>query len=535
MTDLPDKNGGAAGAAYVPGAVWTPRFNPWLITMAVMLATFMEILDTSVATVALPHIAGSLSATVDESTWVLTSYLISNAVVLPSSNWLGNYFGRKNYLLFSIALFTAASILCGLATSLPMLVIARVIQGAAGGGLQPVAQAILLESFPKVKRGAAMAAYGMGIIVAPLMGPVVGGWITDSYSWRWIFYINVPVGIIALLMIEAFVEDPPYIGRHRTSRIDLIGFGFLAIWLATLQVVLDKGQEVDWFSAHWLRWFVAISAMAMIAFVVRELKTDAPLVSLRVLRDRNLAVGTFLIGLIGVVIYGTTSLMPLFLQDLLGFPALQSGLTVAPRGIGAIVSMIIAAQLVGRVDSRLLIAIGIVIRAASLFMLGDLTLSVGMANVIWPNIVNGFANGFLFVPLTTTTMQTLPNEWMGGGTALYNLMRNVGASIGISIVTTMLVRDAQRHQAIMVSNVTPYSEATRNWLHSVTGLLATHGSAATASQQALDMLNRTVVQQANLWAYVDDFRLLAYLTLLCIPFLFLFKGSGKHKRHVDVH
>ncbi|HLI64009.1 MAG TPA: DHA2 family efflux MFS transporter permease subunit, partial [Terriglobales bacterium] len=394
MSDVRKKNETPKGVAAAATSEWTPSFNPWLIATSVMLATFMEVLDTSVATVALPHIAGSLSATVDESTWVLTSYLISNAIVLPSSNWLGNFFGRKNYLLFSVALFTASSGLCGLATSLPMLVAARVIQGAAGGGLQPVAQAILLESFPKEKRGPAMAAYGMGIIVAPLLGPVVGGWITDSYSWRWIFYINLPVGFVALLMISMFVEDPPYIGRHRTSRIDLIGLGFLAIWLATLQVVLDKGQEVDWFSAEWLRWFVLVSVLAMIAFVIRELSTDSPLVSLRVLKDRNLAVGTFLIGLIGVVIYGTTALMPLFLQDLLGYPALQSGIAVAPRGIGAILSMLIAALLVGRVDSRLLITFGIFIRAVSLFMLGSLTLSVSMTNVIWPNVINGFANGF---------------------------------------------------------------------------------------------------------------------------------------------
>ncbi len=535
MADFPGKNETSVEAYKATDTAWTPSFSPWLIAAAVMLATFMEVLDTSVATVALPHIAGSLSATLDESTWVLTSYLISNAIVLPSSNWLGNFFGRKNYLLFSVALFTASSALCGLASSLPMLVVARVIQGAAGGGLQPVAQAILLESFPKEKRGAAMAAYGMGIIVAPLLGPVAGGWITDSYSWRWIFYINLPVGFLALVMISMFVEDPPYIGRHRTSRIDLLGLGFLAIWLATLQVVLDKGQEVDWFGAQWLRWFVVVSAVAMVAFVIRELRTDAPLVSLRVLKDRNLAVGTFLIGLIGVVIYGTTALMPLFLQDLLGYSALQSGITVAPRGIGAIVSMMIAAWLVGRVDSRLLITFGILIRAASLFMLGDLSLSVGMTNVVWPNLVNGFANGFLFVPLTTTTMQTLPKEWMGGGTALYNLMRNVGASFGISMVTTMLARDGQRHQALMIGNVTPYSNATRNWLHSVTAFLSMHSNAETARQQALDMLYHTIVQQANLWAYIDDFRLLGYLTLICIPFLFLFKGSGKYRRQTGVH
>ena len=338
---------------------WRPRYNPWLVAASVMLATFMEVLDTSVASVALPHIAGSLSADVDEATWVLTGYLISNAIVLPSTGWLSNYFGRKHYQMISIGVFAAASALCGAATTLPMLVIARVIQGAAGGGLQPVSQAVLLESFPREKHGQAMAVYGLGIILAPLIGPTLGGWITDAYSWRWVFYINIPVSIAAMMMIQAFVEDPPYARRERNLPIDYVGFGFLALWLGLFQVVLDKGQEADWFGSSWVSWFVALSAVSMVGFIVRELRTDHPLVDLRVLRDRNLAVGTFLIGLIGIVIYGTTTLLPLFLQDLLGYTAYNSGLAVSPRGIGALVSLLLAGRLVGKVDSRLLIAVGI--------------------------------------------------------------------------------------------------------------------------------------------------------------------------------
>ena len=504
-------------------AEWRPSFNPWLIAVSVMLATFMEVLDTSVATVALPHIAGTLSATTDEATWVLTSYLISNAIVLPTSGWLGNRFGRRRYQLASVLVFTLASMLCGASTSLGMLIAARVVQGAAGGGLQPVSQAVLLESFPPRRRGAAMAAYGMGIIVAPLVGPLLGGWLTDNYSWRWIFYVNVPIGLLALFMINRFVEDPPYIKRSAASAIDYVGLGFLAVWLAALQVMLDKGQEADWFGAVWVRWFAVVAVVFLVAFIVRELRTDDPIVDLRVLRNRNLAVGTFLIGLIGVVIYGTTALLPLFLQELLGYPALQSGIAVAPRGIGAILSMIIAARLVGRIDSRVLVSVGIVIRAASLFMLGNLSLSAGMSNIVWPNIVNGFANGFLFVPLTTMTMETLPQDLIGHGTGLYNLLRNVGASFGISMVATMLARDAQKHQAIMVGDMNPYNPAYSQML-----LQLQHSLAITA-RQAVDMAYGILVKQATLLAYVDDFRLLAFLTLFCLPFVLLFQRSRLRK------
>ncbi len=502
-----------------------------------MLATFMEVLDTSVATVSLPHIAGSLSATRDESTWVLTSYLISNAIVLPSSGWLSNLLGRKRYQLWSVAVFTLASMWCGAATSLGMLVAARVLQGAAGGGLQPVSQAVLLESFPVNKRGQAMAVYGMGIIVSPLLGPLMGGWITDNYTWRWIFYINVPVGILALIMIHTFVEDPPWIG-HGNGRgdgqgsawhVDYMGFGFLAIALTATQVVLDKGQEADWFGAVWVRWFVGIAIVTFIVFVVRELRSSSPIVNLRVLADRNLATGTFLIGLLGIIIYGTTAILPLFLQDLIGYTAFDSGFAVAPRGIGAILSMLTAGRLIGRVDERLLIAIGVVIRAVSLFMLGDLNLSMSMSTVVWPNIINGFANGFLFVPLTTLTVKTLPNELMGAGTGLYNLLRNLGGSLGISLVTTLLTRGAQAHQSMMVGNLTGSNPAYWNSLQQLSGFFSEQRGAGSASRLAMGSIYRSMVQQATLASYIDVFRLLAYLSLLCIPFLIFFRNPGPRR------
>jgi MFS transporter, DHA2 family, multidrug resistance protein len=514
-------------AASATFETWRPSHNAWLIAASVMLATFMEVLDTSVATVSLPHIAGSLSATTDESTWVLTSYLISNAIILPTSGWLSNRLGRKRYQLFSVTLFTLASMACGAATSLGMLIAARVIQGAAGGGLQPVSQAVLLESFPVEKRGQAMAAYGMGIIVSPLIGPLIGGAITDNYTWRWIFYINVPIGILALLMISTFVEDPPYIRRIPGMRIDYIGFGLLAISLTCIQVVLDKGQEADWFGSVWVRWFVAIFAVAIVAFIVHELTVRHPIVNLRVLANRNLATGTFLIGLLGVIIYGTTAILPLFLQDLIGYTAYDSGFAVAPRGVGAIVSMLIAGRLIGRVDERLLITIGVIIRGISLFMLGDLNLTMSMSSVVWPNIVNGFANGFLFVPLTTLSVKTLPNELMGAGTGLYNLLRNLGGSLGISMVTTLLTRSEQAHQDMLVASLNSGNPVYPSSIQQFSHFFALHNGPAAGASMALGFIYRNLIQQATLAAYIDDFRLLAYLSLLCLPFLLFFRNTGK--------
>src|SRR5438270_747224 len=440
-----------AGAVVKPSAQkeWTPSFNPWLIAAAVMLATFMEVLDTSVANVALPHIAGNLSATPEESTWVLTSYLVSNAIILPATNWLGRYFGRKNFLIFCIVIFTASSAFCGAAASLGMLIVARILQGAGGGALQPIAQAVLLESFPPEKRGSAMAVFGMGIVVAPIIGPTLGGWITDNYSWRWIFYINVPVGALAVFMANTFVEDPPYIKNQRPGRIDYVGFGLMAVGLATLQLVLDKGQEEDWFHSPLITLAVVFAVATIIAFIIWELRAKEPIVNLRILTNRNFAVGTMLMTIMGIVIYGTIALLPLFLQTMLGYPAVQSGMAVSPRGIGSIISMIIIGRLVGRIDSRYLIMFGFTVLAFSTYLFSDINLQISMGSIVWPSIISGLAMGFVFVPLTTAAMGTLANEQMGNASGVFNLMRNTGGSIGIAAMTTLLARGAQIHQAAL--------------------------------------------------------------------------------------
>ncbi len=488
-----------------------------------MAATFMEILDTSVANVALPHIAGNLSATTEEATWVLTSYLVSNAIVLPITGWLGMYFGRKRLLTICICLFTFASVLCGMAPNLGFLIVARILQGTGGGALIPVSQAVLLESFPPEKRGVAMAPFGMGVIVAPILGPTLGGWITDNYSWRWIFYINLPVGIFAALMAQAFVEDPPYIKHAKIERIDFAGFALLALWLGTLQVILDKGQQEDWFASEWIRWFAAISAISCVAFVVRELRTRHPIVDLRVLKNRNFGAGVLMITTLGAVLYGTTAALPIFLQTLMGYPALESGLALSPRGLGAFVTTFIVGQLVGRVRNRILITIGFSLLAVSSFWLGHINLQAGLWNVIWPSVLNGIAISFIFTPLTTAAVGHLQQYQMANATGIYNLMRNLGGSFGIALVSTLIVRRAQVHQALMVGHLTPFDPVYVERLAGAAQALAPLSGSVLAQSQAQGLIYETLKNQASLWAFVENFRLFGILCLCCLPLVLLFK------------
>ena len=508
------------------GPEWRPRHNPWLIALSVMLGTFMEVLDTSVANVALPHIAGSLSATPEEATWVLTSYLVSNAIILPTTAWLSSVFGRKRFLLTCITIFTLSSAVCGAATSLGMLIVARVLQGVGGGALQPIAQAVLMESFPPVRRGVAMATFSMGIIVAPILGPTLGGWITDQYTWRWVFYINLPIGLLALLLVFWFIEDPPYLERSRLRRMDYLGFGFMSLGLGALQIMLDKGQEDDWFSSPRIRVLALVAVAALVAFVIRELLTDEPIVNFSVLRERNFAVGTVLITMLGVVLYGTTAMLPLFLQTLLGYTALDSGMAVSPRGLGAMFSAFVVGRLIGIVDSRLLLALGFGALGFSGWMYSHLTLDIAMRNVVVANIINGAATGLIFVPLSTTALGLVPRERMGNATGIYNLMRNIGAGVGISMMTTLLARRAQVHQVALASHITPYDPVVQDWLRTARRALGAHGNPFTASAQALGVLYAAVVRQATLLAFLDNFRLITLAALLCLPLLLLFRRTG---------
>ena len=518
-----------SAAAPAIAAEWRPRFNPWLIAIPVMLATFMVILDTSIVVVALPYIAGNLGATQDESTWVLTSYLVANAIILPASAWLSSFFGRKNFLIVCTIVFTVASATCGLAASMPMLVIARVLQGLGGGAMQPLSQAILLESFPPTQRGTATALFGLGVVVAPIIGPTLGGFLTDQYSWRWTFYINLPVGIIAAALMLMMIEDPPYIRAARPRRIDAAGFAFMAIFLATLQVVLDKGQDADWFSAIWLRWFAAICAASLIAFIVRELVIEHPIVDLRVFGNRNFAVSAVLFGLFGLSIYALITLQPLFLQSLLGYPAFDAGLSVTPRGVGALAALLLVGAIAEKVNPKILVGIGFALTALASFLLSRLTLQISMSSVVIANVLSGLGTSFIFVPLTTLAIGTLRNEQIGNATGIQNLVRNVGGSIGLSYVSTMLQRYAQAHQALMVGHLSQVSPQFQAQLARLQGAFERGFTAPDAYLKAQGMLYRLLLQQSQYWAFVDLFFVVAVLSALCVLVIPIFR------RPVAVH
>jgi MFS transporter, DHA2 family, multidrug resistance protein len=507
---------------------WCPDCNPYLIAAAVMLPTFMEVLDTAIASVALPHIAGSLSATTDEATWVLTSYLVANAVVLPASGWFALRFGRRRFLLVCIVIFTVSSFACGAATSLGMILIARAVQGAGGGALQPLSQATLLESFPPAKRGVAMALFGLGVVVAPVLGPTLGGWLTDQYSWRWAFYINIPVGILAVVMISRFVKDPPYIANAKPGRIDSIGLGLLAIWLACLQIILDKGQEDDWFGAIWIRWAFVILIIGFVAFLIRELTVKKPLVKLDVFKNRNFAWGCVLIALFGAAIYGLVTILPLFYQTVLGYTASAAGIAVSPRGLGAIVIMPLVGMVTSKMDNRWLVAAGFIIFTIASFWMAQLTVQISQWSLVWSIVISGAGSGLVFVPLSTITMATLRNEQIGNASGLYNLLRNIGGSVGISLVETLISRHTQIHRV----DFSRYFTASR-LLHHHTGLrlgeTLYHVGPHIMRLKQYAMAANYLDAQATVYSYVDVLRYIAVLCLICAPLIFAVRPAKAKK------
>jgi DHA2 family multidrug resistance protein len=491
----------------------------------------MEVLDTSIANVALPHIAGNLSASTDEATWVLTSYLVANAIVLSASAWLSTFFGRKRYLAFSVTLFVISSALCGMAQTLPQLILARVLQGIGGGGLQPLAQAIMLECFPPEERGVAMAAYGMGIVVMPIIGPTLGGWITDNFSWRWIFYINLPIGIAGLMMQQVFVEDPPWIVRNLKASIDYVGFGLMAVGIGVLQIVLDKGQEADWFGSTWICWASAVSVACLAVFVWWELRDKHPILNLRLLKNRNFATATVLIAILGAVLYGSTAILPIFMQSLMGYTALTSGLAMTPRGIGSFLSMLTVGRIVKKVDNRLLLMCGFVGLGCATYLLSLLNLDISPSNISWPLVMSGFCMGFIFVPLTTLAVATLRQDEIQQATGLYSLLRNLGASVGISVMIAMQSRVAQTHQAILASHLTPYDFAYRQNMGRI--ISAFHGLAPQAAQgMSIGVVYTQLIRQATLLSYMDAFRWMALICVSCAPLAWILRKGRKPEGHV---
>ncbi len=510
--------------------------NPWLIATTVMLSTILEVLDTSIVNVSLPHIAGSLAATIDQSTWVLTSYLVANAIVLPITGWLGNYFGRKRLLMVAVSGFTISSMLCGLAPTLPLLVLFRVLQGAFGGSLQPISQAVLLETFPPEKRGQAMAVWGMGIVVAPILGPMLGGYLTDTLSWRWDFFINVPIGIVAVAMTYMFIFDPPYI-RRLSSKVDAWGLGLLAVGIAALQIVLDKGQELDWFGSHFIVALTAVALIGLAVFIVRELLTDHPIVNLRVFQNRTYSTGVLLMTVLGFVLYGSLVLLPLFLQTLLGYTAFQAGLWTGARGIGSLIFMPLCGILLGRRwSTRGLLMAGLLVGSMALFVLSSFNLAINPWDVFWQQIMQGSGLAFIFVPLTTATMDPIPNQDMGNATSLFNLLRNVGGSVGIAVTDFLVAQREQFHQERLGSRLTANTPAVQQMLAALKARFMAQGvDAYTATRQAMAMLYGTLRQQAALLSYRDEFYLLAILFLLISPLVWIMRkprtGGGPAGMH----
>lgn len=497
-----------------------PAVNPWIVAISVMFGTFMEVLDTTVVNVSLPHIAGSMSASVEEATWVLTSYLVANAIILPITGWLSSRFGRKNLLMASVVGFTASSFMCGLAPNLTLLIVFRILQGASGGCLQPLSQAVLLEAFPPDQRGKAMGFWGLGIVVAPVLGPVLGGWLTDNYSWRWVFYINIPIGILTIVMTKMFIFDPPYLKRAKGG-IDYWGIGMLAVWIGALQVFLDKGQQEDWFSSSFIRWLVAIAGFGLLAFLVREFTAGKPVVNLRVFRDRTFSTGVFLMTIVGFVLYGSLVLLPIWLQTLLGYPSLQAGIALAPRGLGSMIGMPLVGTLIGKFDPRKMLATGLFVGAFTLFKFSKLNLEAGYWDFFWPQFIQGLGLAMLFVPLTTITMSQISRQAMGNATSLFNLMRNLGGSFGIAAVTTLNFRFTQKFTSQLGEHVTPYNPPAA---HLLERLRSTGGSDPIVTVFGM------VQRQAAMSAFIEMFLILAVVFLGIIPLILIMKRPSKGAR-----
>lgn len=504
------------------------RANPWLIAITVTLATFMEILDTSAANVALPHIAGGLSASVDESSWVLTSYLAANAIVLPMTGWLTTLFGRKNFYITCVALFTGSSFLCGIAPTLPTLIVFRCFQGASGGALQPISQAILMETFSAERQGTAMSIYGMAAVLAPTLGPTLGGWITDNASWRWIFFINLPIGLLSIMLTSLLVHDPPYLVRRKLGeqRIDFVGFGLLATGLASLQIFLDKGQEDDWFGSHFILTFFCLAILGLIGGAVWEWFFSQPIVNVRLLRDQNLLLGTALMFLLGFILYASTYVVPLFLQSRLGYTAFSAGMALAPGGLlAATLAMPLAGRLIGRVGSRALLILGFCVGGYGLYRLSGITLEVsfGMIVALW--IVSRFGFGIVFVPLNIAAFATTEKADVGQASGLVNLARNVGAGVGISALSTLIARRSQLHQTNLAANLAIGEGGMRDHYAALCRHLSEAGSSIPdAAVRASAMLYRELDAQSQMLSFADAFWVLSIISVLSLPVLMLLKS-----------
>jgi DHA2 family multidrug resistance protein len=512
-------------------APWKPKYNPWLIALTVTLATFMEVLDTSIANVSLPHIAGNLSASQEESTWVLTSYLVSNAIILPISAWLSTVIGRKRFYMSCVALFTVSSFLCGLAPSLGMLIFFRVLQGVGGGGLQPSEQAILADTFPASKRGMAFAVYGMAVVLAPAIGPTLGGYITDNFSWRWIFYVNVPIGLISLFLTNRLVEDPPFLKREqerrRKIRADYIGLGLITLAVASLQIALDKGQESDWFSSHWITSLVVLAGYAFVIWIVWEWHHPNPVVDIRMFKMRNFATAMFFSFIVGIVLYGTTVMIPQFLQVQLGYPAVVAGESLAGGGFIMICVLPFVGTLVSRVDPRKLMAFGFVSISAAMYYMSTLfSLTMDFRAAFLMRTLQMFGLAFIFVPQNVLAYVGVPREKNNQISSMNSFMRNVGGSIGIAVISTTITRIAQRRRLFLVAHATPGTPQYEGLVSGLSQSLQASGSGSVdATHKAYGIVSFMLDRQATTIAYVEVISVLAIIILCLVPFLLIMRRN----------
>jgi len=519
----------AAQALPLEQAAWAPRYNPWLIGVVVALAAFMEVLDTSIANVALPYIGGGLGVSNDDSTWVLTSYLVSNAIVLPISGWLAVTFGRKRFFMACLAIFTLSSLLCGMATTFPLLLLFRAVQGAGGGGLQPMAQAILADTFPPEKRGLAFALYGITAVVAPTIGPTLGGWITFNYSWRWIFFINLPVGIATLGLVFRMVEDPPYLGRLKAAgvKLDYIGLALLALGIGALQVVLDRGQEDDWFGSHFIMTLAIVSAVCLVSLVIWEWFNKHPIIEVRLFKKFNYLSSNLMMFNLGILLFSSLVMMPLFLQTLLGYTAELAGLVLSGGGLVLLLAMPIVGQLTTKFQVRYIIAFGwLCLAIAMYYSTQRIDLAISFVSASWLRVAQVVGLGFLFVPITLSAYIGMPAEKSNTVAGMVNFMRNIGSSVGTSMVTTLIDRSSEFHPSVLVSQTTAGSQSFQNLVDGARQLYIRSGmSPPDALHKAYASIYQTVQAQSASLAYIDTFMVLAVISGIMFVLSFALKKN----------
>ena len=506
-------------------AVDAMRGSKWIVAVTVMLPTLIEIIDISVANVSLDHIRGSLSAGIDEASWVLTSYLVSNAIIIPMTGWLARTFGRKQYLIFSILLFTAASFLCGASTSLGMLVFFRILQGIGGGALQPLSQAILLETFPPREHGMAMAMFGIGIMFGPIAGPLMGGYITDTLSWRWIFYVNIPIGLFAVMMVTMFIVDPPYMKRTEKVRVDTWGIALLTVGIGALQIVLDKGQREDWFHSDFILIFSAISVLSLAAFVIVELFfAEHPIVDLRAFKNIPFTSGNIVMFVAFFNLLGSIVLLPLYAQILLGYTATLAGLVLSPGGVATLLTMPVVGKLIVKQNPKYLLALGVLVCAFSTRQMAGFNLASDFSSLMWPRIYLGIGMGLLFIPLTTLTLSSIPKPQMGNATSIYNLLRNLGGSFGVAFSTTMFSRRAQLHQSHLTEHLTWFDRGFQDAVARGRAMLPGRGiPEVSAEGTSMKMIYGQAVRQATAMGFNDVFWILSVLMACVLPLLLLMR------------